>query len=233
MSMRVAIIPARGGSKRVPRKNVKLFAGVPMIAYSLRAAKQANLFDRIIVSTDDAEIAEIARQHGGEIPFVRPAELANEIAGTDAVILHALEWCAMHGELVDEFCCLYATAPFLQADDLCRGLDLLRARQATTAFSVTTYPYTIFRSLKVNEAGRVEMFWPENFTKRSQDLPEAYHDAGQFYWGNTAKYLLERRLFSSDSVPVVIPRSRVQDIDTLEDWVVAEQMFRALADVQR
>lgn len=228
MSMRVAIIPARGGSKRIPRKNVKLFAGAPMIAYSLRAAKQANLFDRIIVSTDDAEIAEIARQHGGETPFVRPAELANDFAGTDAVILHALEWCATHGEPVGEFCCIYATAPFLRADDLRRGLELLRAGHATTAFSVTTYPYTIFRSLKVNEAGRVEMLWPENFPKRSQDLPEAYHDAGQFYWGNTAKYLVERRLFSSDSVPVIIPRSLVQDIDTPEDWERAELMFHAL-----
>lgn len=226
--MKVAIIPARGGSKRIPRKNVKLFSGIPMIAHSVRAARAAGVFDRIIVSTDDAEIAVIARQYGAETPFVRPPELADDFAGTDAVILHALEWFAARGEPVQEFCCIYATAPFVQASDLRRGLDLLRERQAATAFSVTTYAYTIFRSLKINGDGRVEMFWPENFSKRSQDFPEACHDAGQFYWGDTAKYLVERRLFSSNSVPVLIPRSRVQDIDTLEDWERAELMFSVL-----
>jgi N-acylneuraminate cytidylyltransferase len=223
--MKVAIIPARGGSKRIPRKNVKLFAGLPMIAHSLRAARESGVFDRIVVSTDDEEIADVARQHGGEVPFLRPAELANDFAGTDAVIVHALEWFAAQGQPVREFCCLYATAPFVQADDLRRGLALLRERQAATAFSVTTYGYPIFRSLRLNASGRVEMIWPENFTKRSQDLPEAFHDAGQFYWGDTAKYLVERRLFSSNSVPVVLPRSRVQDIDTPEDWEIAEGMF--------
>lgn len=225
----VALIPARGGSKRIPRKNVKLFAGLPMIAHSLRAAREAGVFDRIVVSTDDSEIAVVAREHGGEVPFVRPAELADDFAGTDVVIGHALGWLAAQGQPATRFCCIYATAPFLRAADLRRGLEVLEATQAATAFSVTTYPYTIFRSLKVNAAGRVEMFWPENFPKRSQDLPEAWHDAAQFYWGNTARYLVERRLFSSNSVPVEIPRLRVQDIDTPEDWEIAELMFQALA----
>ncbi|MBI2517587.1 MAG: pseudaminic acid cytidylyltransferase [Opitutae bacterium] len=224
----VALIPARGGSKRIPRKNVRLFAGQPMIAHSLRAAGAAGVFDRILVSTDDPEIAAVAREHGAEVPFVRPAELANDFAGTDAVIGHALEWLAVQGQPAARFCCIYATAPFLRPADLRRGLAVLEETQAATAFSVTTYPYTIFRSLKFNATGRVEMFWPENFTKRSQDLPAAWHDAAQFYWGDTAKYLAERRLFSSNSVPVEIPRARVQDIDTPEDWEVAELMFQAL-----
>jgi len=223
----ICIIPARGGSKRIPRKNVRLFAGLPMIAHSLRAAREAGVFDRIIVSTDDAEIAAVAREYGGEVPFTRPAELANDFAGTDAVIEHALEWFASQGKPVEEFCCIYATAPFLCAEDIRRGRELLRERQAATAFSVTSFPYTIFRALKIHEDGRTEMFWPENFSTRSQDLPEAYHDAGQFYWGNTVRYLVECRLFSTNSVPVIIPRHRVQDIDTSEDWVTAERMFQA------
>lgn len=226
--MKLAIIPARGGSKRIPRKNIKLFAGIPMLAHSVRAARTSALFDRVIVSTDDAEIAAVAREHGAEIPFMRPSSLADDFAGTDAVILHALEWFAEQGEPVQEFCCIYATAPFVEASDLRRGLSLLRERQAATAFSVTTYAYTIFRSLKINSEGRVEMLWPENLTKRSQEFPEALHDAGQFYWGDTARYLDERRLFSKDAVPVMIPRSRVQDIDTPEDWARAELMFKAM-----
>lgn len=225
----VALIPARGGSKRIPRKNVKLFAGRPMIAHSLRAAQAAGVFDRIIVSTDDAEIASVAREQGAEVPFLRPAELADDLAGTDAVLVHALDWLAARGTPADRFCCIYATAPFLQAEDLRRGLAELEAHRAATAFAVTSYPYTIFRSLRLDPAGRLEMFWPENFAKRSQDLPEAWHDAGQFYWGHTARYLVERRLFSTNSVPVFIPRQRVQDIDTPEDWAVAELMFQALA----
>jgi len=224
----IAIIPARGGSKRIPRKNIKLFGGLPMIAHSLRAAREAGVFDRIVVSTDDAEIADIAGQHGAEVPFLRPPELANDFAGTDAVIIHALDWFTSQGETVENFCCIYPTAPFIRATDIRRGLDTLRDLAAATAFSVTTYPYTIFRSLKIDERGRAAMFWPENFPKRSQDLPEAYHDAGQFYWGNTEKYLIERRLFSSNSVPIIISRNRVQDIDTPEDWDVAERMYLAL-----
>lgn len=225
----LCLIPARGGSKRIPRKNVKLFAGLPMIAHSLRAACAAKVFGRIVVSTDDAEIAAIAREHGAEVPFMRPAELSGDAVGTDAVIGHALDWFATQGDPVEEFCCIYATAPFLHAADIRRGRDLLRERRATTAFSVTSFPYTVFRALRLTADGRVEMFWPENFTKRSQELPEAYHDAGQFYWGNTARYLVERRLFTAHSVPVIIPRHRVQDIDTPEDWETAEHMFRALS----
>ena len=226
--MNVAIIPARGGSKRIPRKNVKPFAGKPIIVYSIEAAKESALFDRIIVSTDDREIAEVARRYGAEVPFLRPAELADDFTGTDAVLLHGLEWLRANDRLPDFFCCIYATAPFVRSESLRQGFDLLRRQQATTAFSVATFPSCIFRALRTEGRGRLEMIWPENREKRSQDLGEAFHDAGQFYWADTGKYLEERRLFSADAVAVPIPRYLVQDIDTPEDWETAERMYRAL-----
>lgn len=226
----VAIIPARGGSKRIPGKNVRPFCGKPLIAYSIDAAKESGLFDRIIVSTDSDDIARVALDCGAEVPFRRPAELSGDCTATDPVIQNALGWLQAQQAPADFFCCIYATAPFISADDLRRGFNLLQEHRATSAFAVTSYPYTIFRSLKITAAGRVEMFWPENLLKRSQDLPEAYHDAGQFYWGDTAKYLQEGRIFSADAVPVVIPRHRVQDIDTQEDWDRAELMFKAYRD---
>lgn len=224
----VCIIPARGGSKRIPRKNIKPFAGLPMIAHSIRAAQQAGLFDRILVSTDDDEIMTVAKQYGAEAPFRRPAELADDFAGTDPVLQHALAWLADHGTTVEYFCCLYPTAPFVRPEFLRTGLDILRREQAASAFTVTTFAYPIFRALRLNDRGRVEMFWPENFAKRSQDFPQAYHDAGQFYWFDARKYLVEKRLFTSDSVPVILPRHCVQDIDTPEDWEMAEKLYRLL-----
>ena len=228
MNAPVAIIPARGGSKRIPRKNVKPFAGRPMIAHSIRAAQTADIFRRIIVSTDCEEIADVAREYGAEVPFLRPADIATDFAGTDAVNLHALDWLARQGETPGHFCCVYATAPFIRASDLRRGEELLRREDAASAISVTTFASTIFRALHITARGRAEMIWPENFCKRSQELPVAYHDAAQFYWFDTAKYRAEPRMFTSDAVPVVIPRKLVQDIDTEEDWEVAEQMFIAL-----
>ena len=224
----VAIIPARGGSKRIPRKNVKSFGGMPMIAHSIRVAQETRLFDRIIVSTEDDEIMAIARHYGAEAPFRRPAVLADDLTGTDAVLQHALTWLAADGCAVEYFCCLYPTAPFVEARYLREGYDLLRQRNATTAVSVTTFPYPIFRAFQINDRGCLDMFWPENFAMRSQDLPEALHDAGQFYWADTARYWKERRLYSSDSVPVMIPRHLVQDIDTPEDWEAAEVMWQAM-----
>ena len=224
----VAIIPARGGSKRIPGKNIKLFAGLPMIAHPIRTARAAGVFNRIIVSTDSEAVAAVARDHGAETPFMRPAELANDLVPTDSVMVHALEWLGTRGELPDCFCCIYPTSLFLRAEYIRQGLELLRARQATVAFSVTTFPYPIFRAMKVNDRGRMEMFWPENRHTRSQDLPEAFHDAAQFYWADTAKYMREQRLLSNDGVPVFIPRWLVQDIDTPEDWEVAERVFRDL-----
>ncbi len=224
----VTVIPARGGSKRIPHKNIKLFCGKPMLAYSIEAAKDTGIFDRIIVSTDSKKIASISKESGAEVPFMRPCELADDHTGTDAVILHALKQLMEDGEKIDYICCIYATAPFVKAEYIIKGYDLLRDKNATSCFSVTTYPFPIFRSLKINNQNQLEMFWPEYRETRSQDLPEAYHDAGQFYWADAKKYLKEKQFYSKDSVSVVLPRYLVQDIDTPEDWETAEKMYLAL-----
>ena len=226
--MKLAIIPARGGSKRIPRKNIKLFCAKPMIAWSIEAALQSGCFDQVIVSTDDAEIAEVARRYGATVPFMRPAELSDDHTGTLPVIRHAIEWVNAQGQPVEQACCLYATAPFVSAEDINRGLDILDATQSDYAFSVTSYAFPIQRAIRLNAEGRVEMFNPEHFNTRSQDLEEAFHDAGQFYWGKADAWLQGRMIFSPGSVPVRLPPHRVQDIDTQEDWVRAEWLFKAM-----
>ena len=220
--MKIAVIPARGGSKRIPRKNIKDFCGKPMIAWSIEAAKSSGLFERVIVSTDDAEIAEVARQCGAEVPFMRPAELSNDFAATTEVIAHATQWALDQGFDVAAVCCIYATAPFVQTDDLKRGWDALNSGNWDYAFTVTDFAAPIFRSFKQTAEGGIEMFFPEHFATRSQDLPIALHDAGQFYWGKPAAWLEGKRIFDKHSKPVLIPRWRVQDIDTLDDWERAE-----------
>lgn len=226
--MRLAVIPARGGSKRIPRKNIKPFCGKPMIAWSIEAALQSGCFDSVVVSTDDAEIAEVARQWGAEVPFMRPAALADDYTGTIPVVLQAIEWFQQNGQAPSQVCCIYATAPFVQVEDIRRGLDLLLTNDCSYAFSVTSYPFPIQRAIRITEKGRVEMFHPEHFNTRSQDLEEAWHDAGQFYWGQAQAWLEGRVVFSPASVPVPLPRHRVQDIDTPEDWQRAEWMFKAM-----
>jgi len=226
--MRLAVIPARGGSKRIPRKNIKLFAGKPMIAWSIEAALASGCFDHIIVSTDDAEIADVARAHGAEVPFMRPSELSDDHTGTIPVITHAVGWQNLHGQAATEVCCLYATAPFVQATDLQRGLQVLQSTGADYAFSVTSYVFPIQRAIRITADQRVDMFQPEHFNTRSQDLPEAWHDAGQFYWGQAQAWLAATPLFSHGSAPVPLPRHRVQDIDTPEDWERAEWLFKAM-----
>ncbi len=226
--MKLAIIPARGGSKRIPRKNIKPFCGKPMIAWSIEAARLSGCFDRIIVSTDDAEIADVARAHGADAPFTRPPELSDDHTGTIPVIAHAIAWMNRNAGSVDFACCLYATAPFVQAEDLRRGLDLLKHIGADYAFSVTSYAFPIQRAIRITADQRVEMFNPEHFTTRSQDLEEAFHDAGQFYWGRAAAWLAGKPLFSHDATPVPLPRHRVQDIDTVEDWERAQWLFKAM-----
>ncbi|WP_321837725.1 pseudaminic acid cytidylyltransferase [Pseudomonas kulmbachensis] len=226
--MKLAIIPARGGSKRIPRKNIKLFCEKPMIAWSIEAALQSGCFDQVIVSTDDEEIADVARRYGATVPFVRPAELSDDHTGTIPVIRHAIEWVNAQGQSVEQACCLYATAPFVSPEDIRRGLDTLLDTGSDYAFSVTSYAFPIQRAIRLNAEGRVEMFNPEHFNTRSQDLEEAFHDAGQFYWGKADAWLQGRMIFSPASVPVALPRHRVQDIDTPEDWVRAEWLFKAM-----
>lgn len=224
--MKIAVIPARGGSKRIPRKNIKDFRGKPMIAWSIEAARISDLFDHIIVSTDDAEIAEVAKQWGAAVPFMRPAELSDDHAGTTEVIAHATQWALDQNFDLDAVCCIYATAPFIQVDDLKRGLAALESGDWAYAFTVTDFAAPIFRSFKQTAEGGIEMFYPEHFLTRSQDLPIALHDAGQFYWGRPSAWIDGKRVFDRGSIPVVIPRWRVQDIDTMEDWQRAELMFR-------
>lgn len=226
--MRLAVIPARGGSKRIPRKNVRPFAGKPIVAYSIEAARASALFDRVIVSTDDEEIARVARDCGAETPFVRPRDLSDDHTGTNAVVRHAISWFGEHGALPQHVCCIYATAPFVQPRYLREGYERLVASGKSFAFSVTSFAFPIQRALRIGADGCVQPIWPENIARRSQDLEETYHDAGQFYWGTAQAFLDDVVLYSAASVPVILPRHLVQDIDTEEDWVRAELMFRAL-----
>jgi N-acylneuraminate cytidylyltransferase len=221
----VAIIPARGGSKRIPGKNLRLFNGVPMLAWSIRAALRAQCFDRIVVSTDDHDIAELALREGAEVPFIRPADLADDHTGTLPVVAHALT----HLPEADFACCLYATAPLVHARYLVEGLVLLDAHpEKAYAFSVCTFPFPVQRALILDDSGALDALYPEYRHTRSQDLPTAYQDAGQFYWGRRAAWLSHQTLFSPCSLPVILPRHLVQDIDTEEDWRRAEFLQQAL-----
>ncbi|MCA1964715.1 MAG: pseudaminic acid cytidylyltransferase [Prosthecobacter sp.] len=224
----VAIIPARGGSKRIPDKNIRSFCGVPIIGRSIRAAQESGLFEKIIVSTDSAQIAEVAIQFGAEVPFFRDAELSGDKAGLHSVMADALRQLAIYGISPDFVCCLLATAPMVRAGDLRNGLEMLQQSGARMSLSVTEFPYCIFRALRHDEQGRAVMIWPENLTRHSQEFPQAFHDAGQFYWWDARRFEDNPTMFFSDCVPVFLPRSRVQDIDTLEDWEHAENLFQNL-----
>ncbi|TBR41269.1 pseudaminic acid cytidylyltransferase [Marinomonas agarivorans] len=223
--MNIAIIPARGGSKRIPRKNIKAFHGKPMIAYSIEAALESGCF---VVSTDDNEIAEIAKQYDAQVPFIRPAAIADDYATTLDVIAHALRWCVESGMEVTSACCIYATAPFISPSSLQEGMVALSIEDIDYAFSATSYAFPIQRAIKIDNECRVDMFHPEYLNTRSQDLEEAYHDAGQFYWGKAQAFLEKRAIFGANSKAILLPRKRVQDIDTQEDWELAEALYRAL-----
>lgn len=222
------MIPARGGSKRIPNKNIKLFGGRPILAYSIEAARVCGLFDRIIVSTDSDEIAAVASDCGAETPFRRPAELSDDFTGTNAVTKHAIQWLMERGERISYACCVYATAPFLQPRYLRKGFELLPSSGRSFVFSVASYAFPIQRALRLRVDGTVEPFQVDRMMTRSQDLEEAYHDAGQFYWGAAEAFLHDIPLFAFPSRGVVIPRYLVKDIDTLEDWRQAELMHEAL-----
>ncbi|NTS75382.1 pseudaminic acid cytidylyltransferase [Catenovulum sp. SM1970] len=228
--MNLAVIPARGGSKRIAKKNIKLFAGKPLLAYSIEAAKASQVFDKIVVSTDCDEIAQVAIEYGAEVPFIRPAELSDDFTGTTPVTEHAIRYFQQQGDRIDYACCIYATAPFLEASYLRTGLALLLENEDKAfAFSCTTFAFPIQRAIKM-QGGGVSPMYPEYIAKRSQDLVEAYHDAGQFYWGKVGKgYLAEPKtgMFSTHSLPIILPRHLVQDIDTEEDWFRAELMYQA------
>lgn len=230
--MKVVVIPARGGSKRIPRKNIREFAGKPMIAHSISCAIESGLFERVIVSTDDEEITEVAKKYGAEVPFRRPPELSGDHTGTTEVVAHAIEYLRNQGVRLSAVCCLYATAPFIRQDDLKQGLAILEAGNWQYVFSATTFAFPIFRSFQQNAEGELEMFFPEHFNTRSQDIPEALHDAGQFYWGRPQAWLDHVRIFDKASTVVTVPRWRVQDIDTPEDWERAQIVWRVLQTME-
>lgn len=221
----ICIIPARGGSKRIPRKNIKPFMGKPIMAYSIEAAKASGLFDEVMVSTDDEDFAEIARQCGASVPFLRSEATANDYAGTEDVILEVIDEYQKEGKEFDNICCLYSTAPFVTANRLKEGFALLN-ENVDAAFTVVQYSYPVQRSLKKNAAGFVEMNFPQYVDARSQDLEPIYHDAGQFYFVKTKTFRDEFTLWCKRTAPLILSELEVQDLDTLTDWKLAEMKFK-------
>ena len=224
--MKVAVIPARGGSKRIPRKNIREFAGKPMIAHAIDAALHCRLFDHVLVSTDDDEIASIALAYGADVPFRRPADLADDHTPTVPVIAHAIRTCRNMGWPVTHACCIYPGVPFIRAEDLVAAHELLEASEAAYSFPVTEFPSAIQRALRRMPDGTMQPFYPEYELTRSQDLEPAYHDVGQFYWGRSDAWLINNRIHGS-GVGLPIPSWRVVDIDTLADWERAELLYKA------
>ena len=225
--MRIAVIPARGGSKRIPRKNIKEFAGRPMIAHAIEGALRANLFDHVLVSTDDAQIREIALHHGAQVPFARPAELADDHTPTVPVIAHAIRACEDFGWTVSAACCIYPGVPFIRIEDLRDAWQLLQAGKRGYAFPVTEFPSAIQRALRRDTGGAMAPVFPEHELTRTQDLEPVYYDAGQFYWGWRDAWLSTPKIHS-DGIGLPIPNWRVIDIDTMDDWARAELFFKAL-----
>jgi len=226
--MTICIIPARGGSKRIVKKNIKLFAGKPMIAWSIEVALNAKCFDRIIVSTDCAEIAEVSLKYGAEVPFIRDTGISGDYTPVYDVVKDVILRLDDGGSSFDKICCLYATAPLLHERYITEGLEMLDSPKCSYAFGVARFDYPIQRALKKNQLGNIQMFIPENFLSRSQDLESAYHDSGQFYWASKSEWLTQPFTFNEQSKGVDIPAEYVQDIDTPEDWAVAEYKFNLL-----
>lgn len=226
---RLAIIPARGGSKRIPLKNIKLFNGRPIIAYSIEAALSSGLFSEVMVSTDDKQIAEVALAHHAIVPFFRSPENSNDYAGTSEVLCEVLRHYQNKKIEFSEACCIYPTAPFVTASLLTETNSIFSKGNYDTLFPIMKFSYPVQRSLWKNSSGGIEMVWPENYSKRSQDLPPFYHDAGQFYWFKVSYMLSEKKLFSLNSYGQEIDELHGQDIDSLSDWKLAELKFNMLS----
>ena len=227
--MTLAVIPARGGSKRIPKKNIKPFCGKPMISYAIEAALQSGLFENVLVSTDDLDIKEIAEKFGAKVPFIRPYDLADDFAPTVPVIAHAIKESKKIGWSVDEVCCIYPSVPFISSSDLSIALERLRSSNADFVFPIAKYPSPIQRALMLNTDKTVAPFFPENVSKRTQDLVAAFFDVGQFYWGKGDSWLKQLNLHLH-SASIEIPEWRAVDIDTPEDWKRAELLFHALSE---
>ncbi len=224
---KVAIITARGGSKRIPRKNIKDFCGKPILAYSIEAALETGMFDEVMVSTDDEEIAEIAKKYGAKVPFFRSPDTANDYATTNDVLLEVIQEYKKRGEYFDLGCCIYPTAPFITAKRLKEAVEMLEASEAETLIPVVSFSYPPQRAMVV-EQGRLVFKYPEYMDSRSQDLEKHYHDVGQFYIFKTQAFEKNRKLMLGDILPLVISEMEVQDIDTQTDWEIAEMKYRIL-----
>lgn len=222
---RIAIIPARGGSKRIPRKNIKLFAGQPMISYAIRIAIESDLFDHVVVSTDDDDIADIARKFGAAVPFTRPTELSDDETATVPVIAHAINTCTEQGWAFDSVCCIYPCVPFLQVHDLIDSFRLFNSAETKYCLSVVEFPSPVQRAFAMNAQGVVTPYFPENELTRTQDLTTAYHDAGQFYWGSLESWRSNDRIHSN-AVGFQLPSWRTIDIDMPDDWIRAEIYYQ-------
>ncbi|HOU98296.1 MAG TPA: pseudaminic acid cytidylyltransferase [Bacteroidales bacterium] len=221
----IAIIPARGGSKRIPHKNIKPFLGKPIIAYSIEAAQKSGLFSELMVSTDDNEIAEMAKKYGATVPFFRSPQTANDFATIGEVIEEVLLNYQKQGKMFENVCCLLATAPFINTKRLMEAYDLMLEKKYDSVFPIVRFSYPIQRALRLSD-GNVSMFQPENFAKRSQDLEPAYHDSGQFYWMKVEEFMKQKRFFSKNSGAIILPETEVQDIDSEEDWKLAEWKYK-------
>lgn len=223
----IALIPARGGSKRIPGKNIREFLGKPIIAYTIEAALESGCFDRVLVSTDCPEIKKVAQEYGAEVPFVRPGDISDDYSTAIDVIKHTITWIRENNIPMDLICCIYATAPFIRVSDIIKGREMLTSDpSASYALTVTSFPFPIQRGVMIKN-DRMEMFQPEYFLTRSQDLEEAFHDAGQIYWGKPDAFLKDIPVLSKEAIPIILPRHLVQDIDTQEDWLRAEMLYKA------
>jgi pseudaminic acid cytidylyltransferase len=226
--MNLCIIPARGGSKRIPKKNIKYFCGKPIIIWSIQRAKESKCFDKIIVSTDSLKIAKLAVSYGAEVPFLRSRKLSDDYTSTVSVISDAINREINKFKKPKYVCCIYATAPFINSDDLKMGLKLLKKFNPTYTFPATNYAHPIQRSFKINKNKKLKMFYPRYYNYRTQDLEKAFHDVGQFYWAKTETWLKKIPIINNNSIPISIPRERAHDIDTFEDWKIAENYFLSL-----
>ena len=224
--MNAAIIPARGGSKRIPKKNIKMFNGKPMIYWSIKAANESNIFDNIFVSTDDEEIIEIAKDYGAEAPFIRSKELSDDFTGTAEVIKDGINQIEKLGYNFDNFCCIYPSSPLIQSLDLCKTLEILKSNDLEFVYPITEFSHPIHRSMVINDDGNMNFLFPENQLTRTQDLLKAYHDAGQFYWGSRTAWLGDKKMHSGTGF--AIPNWRVVDIDNDDDWKRAELLFQTI-----
>ena len=226
--MKVAIIPARGGTKRIPKKNIKNICGKPIIGWTIDIVKKSKIFNKIIVSTDDKKIGTIAKKYNAEVPFIRPAKLANDKVGTSDVVVHAISWLKKEGYTPSEVCCIYPTSPLLQMKDLKNSLKDLKTGKWKYVFSATTFGPSIYRSFTKDKKEKLKSVFSNKIHKRSQDLEQAYHDAGQFYWATAKTWLSKKEIFGKKSKIALLPRWRVQDIDVIDDWKKAEIIFRLL-----